>query len=432
MSDLEKTESTDKFDYLLVGGGLQSGLIALALSQLRPAASFAIVEREEKLAGNHTWSFHGTDVPAGAREWIEPLMQTSWDRYDVRVGRTQRNVDLKYHSTSSTYFHEAVTRAVLASRSGSRLITSAAASEVRSDHVRLQDGRTVQATTVIDNRGPCDDQRRSYEGGFQKFWGFEVVLPIDWPVGNGSVDGSDDKTENLVPRIMDDRVDQSDGFRFFYTLPFTRRRVLIEDTRFSDTPAIHRGDCYKNADRYLRMMTGDRIGLEDCEIVREENGVLPMPMSGLRPVKILHDPGEVICGGYRGGWFHAATGYSFASAAAFAQLIATTPADELRGALALAARQQQHRGTFTRFLNRLLFRMVRPAKRYQIFQRFYQVLPEQRIARFYRHQFSAVDASRIVIGFPPGGLTPMRFLMSLFYAPFSLTTSSPAVQRVST
>jgi len=54
-------------DYLLVGGGLQSALIALALLQREPTPSIAVVEREPLLGGNHTWCFHAADVPATAR-----------------------------------------------------------------------------------------------------------------------------------------------------------------------------------------------------------------------------------------------------------------------------------------------------------------------------------------------------------------------------
>ncbi|MEM8495734.1 MAG: lycopene cyclase family protein, partial [Planctomycetota bacterium] len=68
---------------------------------------------------------------------------------------------------------------------------------------------------------------------------------------------------------------------------------------------------------------------------------------------------------------------------------------------------------FARFLNRLLFCLVTPRHRWKIFRRFYRVLPEERIARFYAHRFNVADAARIVIGRPPTGLAPVRFFKSL-------------------
>ena len=37
---------------------------------------------------------------------------------------------------------------------------------------------------------------------------------------------------------MDARVPQEGGFRFMYVLPFTSKRLLIEDTRYSDGPEL--------------------------------------------------------------------------------------------------------------------------------------------------------------------------------------------------
>ena len=56
------------YDYILVGGGLQNALIALLLAERRPGTTLALLEREERLGGNHTWSFHDTDVAGAARD----------------------------------------------------------------------------------------------------------------------------------------------------------------------------------------------------------------------------------------------------------------------------------------------------------------------------------------------------------------------------
>jgi hypothetical protein len=63
-------------------------------------------------------------------------------------------------------------------------------------------------------------------------------------------------------------------------------------------------------------------------------------------------------------------------------------------------------------LNRLLFCLVTPGDRWKIFRRFYRVLSEDRIARFYAHRFTIADAARILIGWPPSGLAPIRFVRS--------------------
>ncbi len=257
--------------------------------------------------------------------------------------------------------------------------------------MRLSDGAEISGTLVLDNRGPAVSAHASFGGGYQKFWGFEVQLSTDWPYDH--------------PIVMDDRIDQSDGFRFVYSLPLEPRRVLVEDTRFSNSPSIQRGECLQQVTSYLAARD-----CRDWKIVREEHGVLPMPTGGILPGHALP---ELTAGGYRGGWFHAATGYSFPLAVQVAQAVATTPPHRLTDTLQQLRQQHAGRARFARFLNRLLFDLVLPRTRYQIFRRFYRVLDESAIARFYGHRFTRFDAFRIVVGLPPGGLRPLNFIRSL-------------------
>jgi len=407
--DASMKDAQKQVDYVLIGGGLQSGLMALAISYHQPSARIVIVERQSCIAGNHTWSFHESDIPAGCHAWASPLVESSWPRYDIIVGGRTRTVEMPYATCSSTHFSSVVTQQLL--RDGCQILTDTTAVEISSTCVRFSDGTRIWANAVIDNRGPAATALESFSGGFQKFWGFEIALDADWPLPN--------------PVVMDDRIDQDDGFRFVYSLPMERRRVLVEDTRFSNSPSIDREECLSRVQAYLSARN-----CHDWRIVREESGVLPMPTTGCLPGSSLPS----LAGGYRGGWFHAATGYSFPLAVQVAAAVATTPADQLHGALQRLSRENSGRARFARFLNRLLFDLVQPRTRYQIFRRFYRVLDEPAIARFYGHRFTWIDAFRIVVGIPPGGLRPVHFARSLLrsgsprssHYPSTKTTRVPA------
>jgi lycopene beta-cyclase len=381
------SQSADHADYILVGGGLQSGLMALAISHHQPNAQWIIIEQQEKLGGNHTWSFHETDLESDCAEWAEPIAECRWPRYQIRVGGRVRTVEIPYRTCSSSHFERLLTRAAQQHRG--KILTHTTVTDVDEKFVVLGDGRRLDASVVIDNRGPAPLNASSFAGGFQKFWGFELELNSDWPHAN--------------PIVMDDQIDQKDGFRFIYTLPMEPRRVLVEDTRFSNTTSIDREECLEKVRAYVISR-----GCHDWRIVREEQGVLPMPTQGFLPGSGL----PMLAGGYRGGWFHAATGYSFPMALRVAQTVATTPVDQLAQALLQLSREHAWRGRFSRFLNRLLFELVKPQTRYQIFRRFYRVLGEPAIARFYGHRFTRSDAFRIVVGIPPMGLRPWQFIRS--------------------
>jgi len=127
-------------------------------------------------------------------------------------------------------------------------------------------------------------------------------------------------------------------------------------------------------------------------------------------------------GGYAGGWYHAATGYSMPLAVRFAEIVARSSPDQVAAEVAAAAASDRPRRGFARFLNRLLFCLVRAEDRWKIFRRFYRVLPEERISRFYAHRFTVTDAARIVIGRPPMGLAPIRFASSFISLPGAVPT----------
>ena len=389
-----------EYDYVLVGGGLQSGLIALALQHHQPEARILMVERDSNLCGNHTWSFHPMDVHASASQWVEAAVEVRWPQYRIRLHRFEKLLDLGYASISSAHFAKLVGGCFSTSsdsQTPNRLLLRTEVVDLTSKKIVTSTGEVYHGRLVVDCRGPKSHQENRFEQcGYQKFWGCEVELKEDWPF--------------IVPTIMDDRIDQGDGFRFIYSLPFQARRVLVEDTRFADNPLLDRNACLGQVRRYLA-----ELGVMDWTIVREESGVLPMPISAEFMPGLKSDVADsTLAGGYLGGWFHAATGYSFPLAVSFAETVATTIPELASQAVQLLAKHHRSRSRFARFLNRLLFRLVHPTARYQIFRRFYRVLPNESIARFYSHQFTLWDAFRIVVGMPPGGLQPVRFARSFF------------------
>ncbi len=349
------------YDYVLVGGGLQNGLIRLALRARQPAARVALIERA-RVGGNHTWCFHAEDLPATA-DWAHPLIVHRWDGYDVAFPAYQR-------ALASAY--ACVTSERLAAVIGDEPITGTAV-EVTEDRVRLADGRELRARAVIDARGP--ERRATDAAGWQKFVGHELVFARPHGVER--------------PMLMDATVPQRDGFRFFYVLPLAPDRLLVEDTYFSDSPELDvehiRGEIAAYAPGGV--------------VVREETGVLPLPWK--QPAPSAAAP---LVAGYAGGWFHPVTGYSFPIAVRLAELVASLPADALHGPeLAALVRRHARQQKFAHRLNRMLFTWFAPERRYGVLERFYR-LPEPLIRRFYALELTALDKTRILVGRPPRGL----------------------------
>ena len=359
-----------ELDYVLAGGGLQSGLIALALLQREPAPRVAIVERGLRLGGNHTWCFHAADVPDTARPWLEPLVVRRWPGYEVIFPALRRTLSQPYAAISSERL-DTVVRERLGRAAGCSIISGREVARLEAQLVTLDDGRRLSARTVIDARGPTPSPSES--AGYQKFVGLEVRLERASPIA--------------LPIVMDARTDQRRGLHFSYLLPFAPDRLLVEDTLFSDSPALDRAATRQAALAYL-----ERAGLAVSEVLREEAGVLPMPWAGQWPVASARDP---IVAGVRGGWYHPGTGYSLPLAARLASVVARAGQEHLPAAVDRLRRDVEPRARFARRLNWMLFRAIRPELRWRVMQRFYR-LPEAVINRHYALELSALDQVRIL------------------------------------
>ena len=73
------------WDVILAGGGLANGLIALRLLQRQPDIRILMIESGPRPGGNHTWSFHESDLTAAQLAEIAPLIAHRWqgDRKSV-------------------------------------------------------------------------------------------------------------------------------------------------------------------------------------------------------------------------------------------------------------------------------------------------------------------------------------------------------------
>lgn len=367
---------TPEVDYALVGGGLQNGLIALALRAHQPDARVAIIERGRAIGGNHTWCFHAGDVSPAQAGWIDPLVEVRWPGYDVAFPSYQRTLDSAYACVTAPRL-----AAALAS-SGCEHMLESTALEVGADHVRIRDREGVvselRARAVIDARGP--DRANVEATGWQKFLGQELRLAT--PHG-------------LVrPMLMDATVEQRDGFRFLYVLPLAPDRVLVEDTYFSDSTHLDASELRTSIAAYVASR-----GWTVAAIEREETGVLPLPLRCAAPVA-----SAPLVAGYAGGWFHPVTGYSFPIAARLAELVASLPPEAIAGpAIQRHSKAQARQMEFAFRLNRMLFRWFAPEQRYRVLERFYR-LPEPIVRRFYALELTVWDRARILVGRPPRGL----------------------------
>lgn len=365
-------------DLAIVGGGLAGGLIALTLATRRPDARVLLIEGGETLGGNHVWSFFDSDVAPDDRAVLAPLVAHAWDGYHVVFPGLHRRLGVRYNSITSERFDRGL-REVLPAE---RVLTGRKAIGVGPRSVVLADGTRIEAGAVIDARGTGD--LSTLECGWQKFLGRELRLATPHGLQR--------------PVVMDASVEQTDGYRFVYLLPFGTDRLFVEDTYYSDTPDIDPSLLAGRVSAYAASR-----GWPVADSTREETGALPVVMAGDFETYWRSGGAHVAKAGMRAGLFQPVTGYSLPDAMRTARFIAglsDLSAPGLHEALfAFAKRAWDERG-FYRLLSRMLFKAAEPEERWRVLKRFY-TLDESLVGRFYASRSTRMDKARILLGRPP-------------------------------
>lgn len=372
------------YRYLLIGGGLANGLLAWKLFE-SGVRDFVLIEQQPELGGHHTWSFHGSDLTPTQLAWLKPILTASWPSQIVQFPEFERTLNISYHSVRSTDFHRHLIRLL----PPENVLLNSKVERSSATEVVLSRGEVLRAETVLDSRprphstwGPV---------GYQKFCGLDLRFT---------------KHHGLsVPRLMDARVKQKEGFRFMYVLPWDAHRVLIEDTRYSLSPEIDCARLRSEIESYARAQFSGEF-----EILREEAAALPIPLTDAMHTTPGGD-NEPERTGVAGGFFHPTTGYSLPLALQFSEGFSASSNVDPRLAVRAFSTKWRSQSSFYFRLNRMLFGAASDAERIRIFARFYH-LSEALIARFYAGQSSAADQLRMLMGRPPVPIG--RALHSLF------------------
>lgn len=376
-----------KTDMIIVGAGLSGLITAWRCLDLNAEMSIDIIEKSDHIAGDHTWSFNLADIAPDLRQWLKPFIAHRWENYDVKFPKRERKLDITYCTGNSETLRACVQPYLNSGRLRVRLNTSVETTSA--DHVVLEDGTTLTATCVLDARGFVAHEDVFL--GYQKFVGHLIQTCEPHGVQR--------------PVIMDATVEQFDGYRFVYCLPFSETELLVEDTYYSDGSNVDGSKIDIRIEDYIKT----NLGVGKFEMLRRETGVLPITLA-VTPeygTDVSGEKSDAVKLGLTGGYYHAVTGYSLPEAVKSANVVCDMIGKNkpnFSGAVLHEMTYHRvdhfHEEKFLRLLNRMLFRAARPEQRYKILERFYG-LSEGLIERFYRNRLTKSDKLRILAGKPP-------------------------------
>ena len=258
------------FDYIILGGGCAGLSLAyeLEINGKLKEKNLAIVENRKEYKRDKTWSFwrvfdHNFD----------DCVIKSWNNFSINTSKN--SIELKsenypYQSIDSGKFYNKI-HSVLSKNKN--IFFCKNLQEINSDH------------SIIFNSLINDEMDKSKI--WQHFQGVEIE------VGKNTFD---DKILNL----MDFNCEQRNSVHFFYTLPFSKNRALIETTWLSNL----QDKTLMDYDIQLKNYIEKNLGIKDYKIKFQEKGAIPL----FYP---QNKNNEQINIGSAGGMTRLSTGYTF-------------------------------------------------------------------------------------------------------------------------
>ena len=260
-----------EFDYIIIGGGCAGLSLAYELdlhSKLKDK-TLAIVEPRDEYKRDKTWSFWKVSPHN-----FEDCTIKSWDNFTINIPSHLKHVDCKnmpYQTIDSGLFYQKIIDKI---KQNTNIYFFKNINEVNTEN-----------SFIFNSVGDKIDNKSSL---WQHFSGIEIETSKDF---------FDEKIFNL----MDFDCDQKNSVHFFYTLPFSKTKALIETTWISDLNNTSLNDY----DIQLKDYIEDKLKIKNYKINYKETGAIPLfhpnNIKKLNQIEI----------GTAGGMTRLSTGYTF-------------------------------------------------------------------------------------------------------------------------
>ncbi len=279
------------FDFAILGGGAAG--LSLALELIRSPLkdrSILIVEKDAKDTNDRTWCYW-TDKSS----FLDGIVHHRWSRLrfeSLSLEQTWELAPLQYQMVRGIDFYR-YAQAELAKQNVTLLRGDGEVKDGENFATLLVNGEIHQAKWAFDSRilpGDMSVDLRRYHFLKQHFTGW-------------TIETESDVFDPSTVTLFDLRTPQRGGVTFFYILPFSPHRALVEYTLFSTEllPLVE----YEAA---LHAYLSETLHLKTYTIEAREHGVIPMtdkPFPRRRGKRIL-------AVGTLGGRVKPSTGYAFA------------------------------------------------------------------------------------------------------------------------
>jgi len=281
----------EKYDYIICGTGLSGLILASRLFEdcFFDDKNILLIDKDLNSSVNKTWCFWET----GNSVWKDYIVK-SWDTVIFKSKGFQKEKSLKsysYKMIKSKFFLESIFNKIKQANNFD-VFQDEILDFVESNENVLVKTKSNQflANNVFNS---CVDVN---ELKYKTSYPFLLQHFLGW-----TIETKESFFNEKKATIMDFSIDQKDETRFFYVLPLSDKKALIEFTVFSKD-LLKKDEYELELKKYLKSLE-----IDNYKIIEDEFGVIPMtcyPFERKNTSKILNI-------GTAGGWTKPSSGYTF-------------------------------------------------------------------------------------------------------------------------
>ena len=259
------------FDYIIFGGGCAGLSLAyeLEIHKKLQNKTLAIIETRDEYKRDKTWSFWKT-----TSHNFDDCVKKSWKYFSINITNKTKHSDCNdypYQSIDSGLFYEKINNKL---KENQNIHFYKNIEEINSENSFIFNSVIKKNTGIT--------------GLWQHFCGMEIETKNNF---------FDDEIVNL----MDFNCEQRKSVHFFYTLPYTKNKALVETTWISKMG----DDSEKDYDKQMKEYIEKNLNLNNYKITYKEEGAIPLFYPSNKPEKKIMNIGTA------GGMTRLSTGYTF-------------------------------------------------------------------------------------------------------------------------
>jgi len=229
-----------EFDYIIIGGGCAGLSLAyeLEIHKKLEDKTLAIIEPRSEYKRDKTWSFWKV-----ISHNFDDCVKKSWKEFSIKLPSNSKVIkcdNLPYQSIDSGLFYK-------------KIIDKLEKNKNIKFFKNIKD-LSINNAFVFNSVPSLNDNRSNL---WQHFYGIEIETNEDF-FNDNTVD------------LMDFDCDQRNNVHFFYTLPFTKKRAMIETTWLSKKDESLK-DYESQVKNYINY-----LGIKDYKINFKEEGAIPL------------------------------------------------------------------------------------------------------------------------------------------------------------